>query len=315
MNTKDAVRQRRQDKIRRLLEQQQAAERNKERNGREPRRYSQYLYPGEEPEDLQAYGRNDTLAIEEAEEPDPEKMWKASPNPWLGAWGREGSGYGDRYDPPGPVRHPQQGAFWRGMRWKLGVALLMFGAVWAVFHTDKPWAEDSRQFIKEAMTEPMDFAATAAWYRETFAGAPSFIPIFEEHEQPAELVDGTVKMPVVAPLESGILVKTFAELLGGIELAGTSGEQVVAVQTGRVSQVTNGGSADGGMTVMIQHADGRMTVYGKLAVVSVQKDDWVEAGNPIGKLQTVTGEEPSLLYFAVKQDDRYVDPAEVIPLD
>lgn len=312
MNTKDAIRQRRQDKIRKLLEEQQRAERK-----RDPFRHRSPVHEPVYDESVQFdrlsnYGHPDLT-----DEPDPEKEWKANPNPWLGTWNRSdwNGAYSDRYDPPGSDRGTEGGAFWKGLRWKAAAALLLFAAIWAVFRYDLPWLDGSREWIEEAMTEPMDFEAAAAWYRETFAGAPSFIPIFESKEQPAELVDGTVKQPVVEPLRSGVLVKTFAELLSGIELAGESGEQVVAVQTGRIAQVTNGGEGTGGVTIVIQHTNGRMTVYGKLAGATVKKDDWVEAGDPIGNIGQAQGEEPSLLYFAVKQGGRYVDPADVIPLD
>jgi stage IV sporulation protein FA len=44
-------------------------------------------------------------------------------------------------------------------------------------------------------------------------------------------------------------------------------------------------------------------------------NDWVEAGQQIGSLQTAVDGEQSFLHFAVKQNDRYMDPLDVIPID
>jgi stage IV sporulation protein FA len=102
--------------------------------------------------------------------------------------------------------------------------------------------------------------------------------------------------------------------LNGVELAGTSKEQVSAIETGRVLVVSEAENGSG-VTVVIEHANGRDSVYGKLGAATVKQNDWVEAGDGIGTLKETTSEEPSLLYFAVRQNNQYVDPVGVIPID
>lgn len=206
-------------------------------------------------------------------------------------------------------KHP----FRRELMWKLVIALVLFGGIWTMFQYDTEYTRKGQALVRQALVDEIDFAAAAAWYKETFAGAPSFIPIFEDKNEAAVGADGTVRLPIVAPLQGGSLVRTFAELLNGIELAGGSEEQVVAAETGRVLVLTD--PSDKGSTIVIQHANQRVTIYGKLGETEVRVNDWVEAGDPIGKLMSSEGVQPSLLYFAVKQNDLYIDPVDVIPLD
>ncbi|MBD2870446.1 M23 family metallopeptidase [Paenibacillus arenilitoris] len=254
------------------------------------------------------------------DELDPEDAWKANPNPWA-RWDeahdafRKSSfvkGQGEAGHSP-PVVKRSKHSFRNQFLWKLAIASLLFAGIWAMFRQDSEWAMQGRAIVTQALEDEIDFAAAAAWYKDHFAGAPSFIPIFRNDPGPAVGADGTVKLPVVAPLANGVLVRTFAELLDGVELAGASEAEVVAVETGRVLVLSE--QANGGSTVVVQHANGRVTVYGKLAQTEVQENDWVEAGDPIGRLPKADGAEPSLLYFAVKQNDKYIDPAGVIPLD
>ncbi|MCU6711097.1 M23 family metallopeptidase [Paenibacillus sp. J5C_2022] len=248
---------------------------------------------------------------------DPELEWKRNPNPWE-RWGeysdRGGTqgrsvGLRDHYEPEPP--YPQRGHHFRKqLVRKFAIAIVLFIAVWGIFQWQHPWTVKAQTVVKEALTEEIDFAAVAGWYKSVFAGAPSFIPIFKDSNNEAIGVDGKMKTTVVSPLEGGVLLRTFAELLNGIELAGDSGAQVVAAERGRVVMVSRAGDS-----VLLQHAGSRMTIYGKLGSSDVKVDDWVEAGDVIGVLREAPEEGHSPLYFAIKQDNQYVDPVGVIPLD
>jgi stage IV sporulation protein FA len=239
----------------------------------------------------------------EPEERDPEAEWKMRSRAWLAASdpGREIGGYdGDE---------PRRGGILRGLLTRTAVSAALFLAVWGLFRVDEPWASAPQRLIAQALTEDMDTRAAAEWYRRTFAGSPAFLPLFRQ-EEPTDEGPG---LPVTAPVKSGEVVRPFAETLAGIEIAGESGAVVTAAETGRVTHVTGGG--DEGYSVVIRHAGGRMTVYGRLGSVDVAPDDWVETGDRIGALPETKDGSRSLLYFAVRVDGRYVDPAGVVPLD
>ncbi|NIK75963.1 stage IV sporulation protein FA [Paenibacillus castaneae] len=303
MKMKDGVNKNRQEKMKAMLERQLISESAEESN---PETY----LPLQEP----------FFYEQDREELDPEAVWKSNPNPWA-SWSEDNS-FGDKRrfvkgpdiaNQKDPSFGPHKYTFRKELQWKLAIALLIFATIWALFRYDNEWTQGGQALVKRALTDEIDFAAAATWYKETFAGAPSFIPIFQNESQTAVGADGTVILPIVAPLHSSSLIRTFAELLNGIELAGGSEQEVVAVETGRVIVVTN--EEKDGATIVIQHANNRVTVYGLLGTTDVKVNDWVEAGDPIGHLLTSVGSEPSMLYFAVKQNGLYIDPVGVIPID
>lgn len=314
MGLRSDVKQRRQEKIKSLIHHyQESAHEHNAINREKP---SEPVKP--EPRAARAKdGRPAPASLSPAPVThplDPELAWKKNPNPWSG-WeyleqppGSRSfvkSQHTDDFQPP----DRSWGRFRKELTWKVVLSALVFGAVWAMFKVEHPLTQKGQEFVKEAMTEEINFEAVALWYNNVFAGAPSFIPLFDDGGS-AELVDGKPITPVVAPLEEAAVVRTFAELLNGIELAGASEAEVMAAETGRVIQVTERGDS-----VLIQHANNRITIYGKLESASVAVNDWVEAGQPIGKLPAAQDGDQSFLYFAVKQNDRYMDPLDVIPLD
>jgi len=302
MSTKNSVKQRREQKIKALQERSAAA-------------YEQQTEQTE-----QTVRLSDKELKAPARELDPEKAWKSDPNRWAGwdeerSWDQSGS-YVKRALPskdklPSP---PRKSSFTKDLRWKLLISMIVFSAIWLLYQYDNKWTTAGQALVKHAMTEELDFTAAASWYKDYFAGAPSFIPIFQQNKGEAVGADGKIRLPVMSPLEDGALVRTFAELLNGVELAGEPSQQVLAAEEGRVLIAERN---DSSASIVIQHADKRVTIYGKLGDITVKTDDWVQAGDPIGFLQeTGSAEsETALLFFAVKQDGVYVDPLGVIPID
>ncbi len=249
---------------------------------------------------------------------DPETEWKRKSKEWLdsggaprSAWSRSEDGAPERPMPPPRGR----GSFLRGLFIQLAASLALFAAVWGIFQLDMPGAEPVRTFIVRGLTEQLDTGAIAAWYQDSFSGAPSFIPIFRQPEDATEStrVGGTVELTVVAPVAGGAVVRTFAESLGGIEIAAAPGGPVGAIETGRVSQVA--GSEKAGYNIVIQHASARKSIYGRLSAADVQPGDWVEAGDRIGAMPRSEGGEDALLYLAIQENGKYVDPTDVIRFD
>ncbi|WP_127529705.1 M23 family metallopeptidase [Paenibacillus kobensis] len=247
-------------------------------------------------------------------EQDPEKLWKANAAPWLGLYAdRLPGNNGSRHSHE--TNHTEGGSrFWRLIRNQFIVSAILFGVLWGLFKLDGAPAQEAQTVVTTALTTDFDFQTVSAWYDRTFSGSPAFIPLFSNGGH-AETVDGAAMtaQAVVSPLPESTLVKSFAQSLGGIELAGQPGDPVSAAETGQVLLVTP--DAGEGQTVIIQHAGGRQTQYGQLGEAKVRKDDWVEAGDVIGRLGNGEGNGHSLLYFAVKEDGRFIDPTEVIPLD
>lgn len=240
----------------------------------------------------------------EVREPDPELLWKKG----QGRWNDDDlQGPGDA----GGFSGGRRASFWTMLFLRIVIASLLFGFVWGINRYQPEWSMPVRLFVAKSLTQEMDFAAVETWYENTFGGAPSFIPIFR-HQEEKGLKVGTATGFTV-PL-SGRIAASFAIDFKGVEIVptGDSGarEPVKSVETGRVLGVAR--DASGGMTVTVQHAGGYISVYGHLDNVSVGKGDWLEGGDPVGSLSS---EQDATLYFALKMNDRYIDPTDVIPFD
>jgi stage IV sporulation protein FA len=314
MDSKNSIRHRRKERIRRIIEQTE-----QQRALREPKPMkAEGAGPQQAPQPFQppfeAYIPPEAPGPRNAIERDPERLWKSRQNPWESAGWRLAptAGTGGMQGDGGPPR--SAGFIVRGLFIQSAIAAALFGIIYGMFRIDTPLAKQGQEVVTAALTDQIDFASAAAWYRETFAGAPSFIPLFgEDNADETKLAEGKVEMSVVKPLKDGTVVRSFAETLGGVEIAGKQGDPVLAAETGRVLLATEDDKT--GQTVVIQHANNRVTVYGRLGELSVAANDWVEAGQPVGTLGPESEEGASLLFFAVKEKGRYVDPADVVPLD
>ncbi|MBM7563771.1 M23 family metallopeptidase [Paenibacillus sacheonensis] len=330
MDTRNGIRERRQERIRRIMESN-AAQAQAGRHSVEP----QLLEPQTKrlqaqpilPQPAQADSRVENMQEHSVHpvrlrEEDPERLWKANPNPWQTAgWNIAPLPSKDirASKAGGPPPDPSEtgGRFIvRGLFIQSVIAAALFVIVYLMFQTQMPAAKKGQEAVTAALTENMDFNASASLYKKWFAGAPSFIPFFGSKDEESRLAEGAVEMPIVSPLPNGAVVRSFAETLSGVEIAGKPEQSVLAAETGRVILVSNNGDTEGA-TVMVQHAGGRVTVYGRLGSVIVSANDWVEAGKTLGKLSETKAEDgsQSLLFFAVKEQGRYVNPADVVPID
>ncbi|RMF39043.1 MAG: LysM peptidoglycan-binding domain-containing protein [Alphaproteobacteria bacterium] len=120
-----------------------------------------------------------------------------------------------------------------------------------------------------------------------------------DSETPARLqrpVEGQVVRPYVA---SG------PGRNDGIEIAAASGTPVLAADDGEVALISNSlGSL--GKIVLIRHADGLTTVYGRIDPVVVRRGESVRRGQVIGNVAPASN---PTLHFEVRKGAESVDPA------
>lgn len=278
MDTKSSIKQRREERIRDLLLREDPVK-------REPQ-------PVQEPLQLWNKGK---LPESFAPEPDPERMWKKEH--------AKGSG---------PFHHKTR--FVSGFMWRVFFSVIVFGLVWGLFKYPQPWSIKAQDYVMQSLNREMDFQAAEAWYESHFGKAPAFIPIFKQNQTDPLKVNASKSM--VPPLQ-GEIVQAFAVNLKGVEIAPSKVSnvplEVKSVETGRVIDVSN--QPETGITVTIQHTGKMVATYGHLTGTKLQKNDWVEGGDTIGQVQAVAGEESPTLFFSMKKDGDYVDPADVIPFD
>ncbi|NUU74471.1 M23 family metallopeptidase [Paenibacillus xylanilyticus] len=292
MNTKLRIKQRREERIRRLLDG--AAMEIMQEAGSGPGKKGSESQVPHSSFDIQGPVRSVGSLVGEQER-DPEWLWKKE---------------NGRYVPGGHVRFNLTKSFVR----RTVVSALIFGAVWGLFQLNSSWTASPKTAIADALHRDMDFASAALWYERHFGGTPSFLPVLGNTTDAAN--GSGVRSLLDKPI-SGTVVQPFALSMKGIEIVpeaeGTGMVQVVSSDAGRVMQVL--GDSESGITVVIQHTGNLTAIYGRLNESEVDVNDWVEAGSAVGSLKATGGEQPATLYFAVKEGEEYVDPAEVVALD
>lgn len=309
MQIRDNIRRRRRARIARLLESQ--TEKNEETGlpASTVPTLAPDRMPGTESATATATGR---------QEPDPELWWKqqqkqlnrTSPS-WQGIGGLSAN---VNAEAPPTTEAPR--AYWSrivgGFAIRMVVSAMLFGLAWIWFQSDMPGSREARAWTVNAVSHDMDFQAALSWYTRNFGGSPAFLPMFRGGETKA-VIGGWKRSEAVLPVE-GRIVRTFAQDGQGIRIAAAGGSSVQAVYTGRVLHVAEG--EDGRAEVRIQHAGRTVTVYGNLLHPEVQPNDWVEAGQTLGSVPYPIDEGgQSLLYFAVRNDNRAIDPTDVVPFD
>lgn len=113
----------------------------------------------------------------------------------------------------------------------------------------------------------------------------------------------------------GRLLQTFGRPVDGNALIRSEGV-LIGAQTGQSVQVVHAGRvifADYlrgyGMLVIVDHAEGWMSLYGRNDALLVDVGQWVDAGQQIARVGRTGGFAEPGLYFEVRQNNRPVDPA------
>ncbi|MFC5402083.1 peptidoglycan DD-metalloendopeptidase family protein [Cohnella soli] len=248
---------------------------------------------------------------------DPERWWKEREKQLQA--GRADGWQGIRGLPPtsnAPSVHSSGsiGSGWhklkRGFAIQLAVAILAFGGAWSWFKWELPGSADAKEWLVSSVTQDMDFQAIEAWYGSTFGGSPTFFPFNRDEPDTKEVAALFNASDTVAPV-TGKVLQTFAQNGTGVKVSAPAGSSVLSVYTGRVQQVSMNKS--GGITVIVQHENHIVTVYGNLAETSVKTNDWVDRGQKLGTLGASGGKlADRALYFAVQQNGKSLDPAEVV---
>ncbi|THF83803.1 M23 family metallopeptidase [Cohnella fermenti] len=225
--------------------------------------------------------------------------------------GSGGSGW--REGPSYPEAGGTLGRFLRSLLLRTAVAALLLGAGWVWFRLELPGSGQAQAWTAQAVTRDMNYIAVQEWYEKTFGSAPAFLELLNRPDSSEAVSADWGKEDIAVPLV-GTIVKTFGQDGAGIRMTAPAGSPIRAVHAGRVTQVTT--DAHGVATVLIQHPNRIVSVYGGLDRVDVKANDWVETGAAIGELAAGDGgAEEGSFYFALQQNGQSLDPSEVIPFD
>lgn len=96
----------------------------------------------------------------------------------------------------------------------------------------------------------------------------------------------------------------------GVDIAADQGEEIHAVQSGRVRYAGKRGGY--GLTVELEHADGSITRYAHASRIHVRKGDVVEAGEAIADVGSTGHSTGPHLHFEVRRKGKALDPLKYL---
>jgi stage IV sporulation protein FA len=237
------------------------------------------------------------------QERDPERVWKEKEQQLFGGWSGGGNDGGDEPRSSGRLGHT--------FRIQLAASIVLFAAVWSVFHVQSPATEPARQAVREVMTKEWNFAAMSAWYEQQFGTLPSFLPAFHGKDNQTTKVNAKLTEPYAVPV-TGTVDSSFAEATPWIAVKVAVGTSVKAIDSGMVADSAD---VDGRHSLTVRHAGGIESTYTGLQELTLQKGDWVQKGETIGRVARDAETGQGQLRLAIRKDGLFVDPLEWVRLD
>ncbi|MFZ7945547.1 peptidoglycan DD-metalloendopeptidase family protein [Neobacillus sp. 19] len=192
---------------------------------------------------------------------------------------------------------------------KILASVLLFLVVAILFRNQGSTFEPVRDFVSKQMDKDFQFATVSNWYEDKFGKPLALLPFSEDDQAGKKAVVKEENFSVPA---MGKILENFEKNGQGIMIETTKGAAVQSIDDGFVTFA--GIKDDLGKTVIVQHSDGSQTWYGNLEEVKVNKYDHIDKRTVVGTVSASTGEDKTKgkYYFAIKKDDSFIDPIQVI---
>ncbi|WP_400242635.1 peptidoglycan DD-metalloendopeptidase family protein [Niallia sp. JL1B1071] len=189
----------------------------------------------------------------------------------------------------------------------LGAAILFLAVAIIVDHPSAKLAKVENS-LRQVMSQEFNFMVVTDWYEDKFGKPLAFLP--EQKEQ----VQDTEQLQQYALSASGKVLEEFQK--NGQRIAIETGTDTT-VQSFNEGQITFIGEKEGfGKTVVIKHSDQSESWYGNLEEVDVKLYENIKKGTKVGSASRYEGdEELGLFFFAIKKNDDFIDPLQVIEIE
>lgn len=117
---------------------------------------------------------------------------------------------------------------------------------------------------------------------------------------------GKMRWPV-----RGRVISSYGSNGEGIDIAVPQGTAVKAAENGVVI-FAGDGLKDFGKTVLVRHADGKVTVYGHTSEITVKRGDTIRRGQEIARSGMTGNADTPKLHFEVRENSDPVDPQKYL---
>ncbi|QDI91026.1 M23 family metallopeptidase [Salicibibacter halophilus] len=192
------------------------------------------------------------------------------------------------------------------IQWLGALAIFLLTAM--IVQTNVPLSADTRQAALNLYENEFQFAAVSNWYEDQFGRPLALFPEDQTHE--SELVDSD---GYALPAAGAGIAESFSENGRALVLETMEDEEVIATRGGVVIQA--GDDEDWGPVVVVQHDDGTEAWYGTLDSIDVSLYDHVDAGDSLGDVTSDNEGDSGRFTFAIRENNEYIDPNEVMSFD
>jgi stage IV sporulation protein FA len=188
------------------------------------------------------------------------------------------------------------------------LAGILFFATALFLKLDIDSLEKPQSMLVSALTKEFNFAKVQSWYRDHLGTPFAFLNDKKDNMEHVQ------KEGLVLPV-NGSISQSFQETGEGVllEVSSEDNMNVSAMEQGTV--IFAGNERDTGKTIIIQHEDGSNSIYGNLHEIEVFQYQFVDKNQVIGTVRPEEGKEVAELYFAIKENQTYIDPVKVIQVD
>ncbi|XNN71394.1 peptidoglycan DD-metalloendopeptidase family protein [Bacillus pumilus] len=178
------------------------------------------------------------------------------------------------------------------------IAAISFKGQAGQFHQLKP-------IITQTFEQDFQFAAAHRWFEKTVGNPLAFLTDKKEDQK-----DVQANQELAVPA-SGKVQESFTQNGAGVKVE-TSAEAIDSMKEGYVVEVKK--KSDTGLTVVVQHADNSYSWYGQLKEANVALYDFVDKGEKIGQI-SLDDQGKGTYYFAIKQNEQFIDPIQVMTFE
>ncbi|MDM5320864.1 M23 family metallopeptidase [Bacillus altitudinis] len=162
-----------------------------------------------------------------------------------------------------------------------------------------------KPIISQTFEQDFQFAAANRWFEKTVGNPLAFLTDKKEDQK-----DVQANQELAVPA-SGKVQESFTQNGAGVKVE-TSAEAIDSMKEGYVVEVKK--KSDTGLTVVVQHADNSYSWYGQLKKANVALYDFVDKGEKIGQI-SLDDQGKGTYYFAIKQNEQFIDPIQVMTFE